>query len=435
MKKSFMIASIVALGGLSMLQTACDNYDDLIPQEYNCILSLQQYGEQEIVMYRTGEPTVYEITTLKTGNVPTSTASATVVPMTEVQFAEYKVNTGKDYKYLPQDCYSINDGDLAYGTDDKWKKSVVSIDFDKASTLVEQNKGEYVIPILLSSENDSCLSTRRELILKLADVVVPKVSMVNSVSNEVKVAGGIIAIPLQLQIENQWDFRAKVALDKATTTLQNINLVAGSESSANEVWVNFTKGGNAEVQISISGMTDVAGTVGLKIVELDGAEFDFDTTPIAVNVKIEKYKLTPEMLFSNAVEPSEGSLANLLDENTNTFFHSAWSVAVQGTHYVMVVLPEPIQEFAFSYTNRNTNANAALYGLKLYAGNDESNLSQVGHFTWQDANPLPWTIPGGVFESNTIRLNEPCKIFRFDNDGSMGGAFFVWSEFSMRVLK
>ena len=142
MKKSFMIASIVALGGLSMLQTACDNYDDLIPQEYNCILSLQQYGEQEIVMYRTGEPTVYEITTLKTGNVPTSTASATVVPMTEVQFAEYKVNTGKDYKYLPQDCYSINDGDLAYGTDDKWKKSVVSIDFDKASTLVEQNKGE-----------------------------------------------------------------------------------------------------------------------------------------------------------------------------------------------------------------------------------------------------------------------------------------------------
>ena len=101
----------------------------------------------------------------------------------------------------------------------------------------------------------------------------------------------------------------------------------------------------------------------------------------------------------------------------------------------MVVLPEPIQEFAFSYTNRNTNANAALYGLKLYAGNDESNLSQVGHFTWQDANPLPWNIPGGVFESNTIRLNEPCKIFRFDNDGSMGGAFFVWSEFSMRVLK
>ena len=33
MKKSFIIASIVGLGGLSMLQTACDNYDDLIPQQ------------------------------------------------------------------------------------------------------------------------------------------------------------------------------------------------------------------------------------------------------------------------------------------------------------------------------------------------------------------------------------------------------------------
>lgn len=436
MKKSFMIASIVALGGLSMLQTACDNYDDLVPQEYNCILSLQQYGEQDVVLYRTGEDTKFVITTLKTGNVPTSTASATVSPMSEVQFAEYQVTTGKNYKYLPQECYSINDGELAYGSDDKWMKSVVNINFDKASTLVEQSKGEYVIPILLSSENDSCLSSRRELILKLADVVVPKVSMVNSGTNEVKTTGGIITIPLQLQIENQWDFRAKVALDGATTTLQNINLVAGSESSANEVWVNFTKGGNAEVQISISGMTDVSGKVGLKIVELEGADFAYDETPIVVNVKIEKYKLTPEMLFSNAVEPSEGSLANLLDENPNTFFHSAWSVAVNGTHYVQVTLPEPISEFAFSYANRNTNANAALYGLKVYAGNDESNMSQIGWFTWDNPeNPLPWNIPGGVFESHTIRLSEPCKIFRFDNDGSMGGAFFVWSEFSMRVLK
>lgn len=27
---------------LSMLQTGCDNYEDLIPQEYNTILSLKQ---------------------------------------------------------------------------------------------------------------------------------------------------------------------------------------------------------------------------------------------------------------------------------------------------------------------------------------------------------------------------------------------------------
>ena len=102
MKKSFIIASVVGLCGLSMLQTACDNYDDLIPQEYNCILSLQQYGEQEIVLYRTGEDTRVEITTLKTGNVPTSTATATIKPMTEIEFAEYKISTGKLYKYLPQ---------------------------------------------------------------------------------------------------------------------------------------------------------------------------------------------------------------------------------------------------------------------------------------------------------------------------------------------
>lgn len=438
MKKSFIIASVVGLCGLSMLQTACDNYDDLIPQEYNCILSLQQYGEQEIVLYRTGEDTRVEITTLKTGNVPTSTATATIKPMTEIEFAEYKISTGKLYKYLPQDCYTIEDGALDYASTDKWKKSYVSINFDKAASLVEQNKGEYVIPMLLASESDSCLSTRRELLIKLTDVVVPKVSMVAN-AHEVKNTGGIISVPLNLQIENQWDFRAKVVIDESTTTLQGISLIsdeAKSASTGNEAWVNFTAGGNATLQVSISNMSAVSGTIGLKIVELEGVGFEFDEVPTVVNVKIEKYPLTPEMLSTNALEPTEGSLAALLDGNINTYFHSAWSVDMGWPHYVEVNLPEPVQEFTFSYTNRATNANAAVYWLDLYAGNDSNNLTKMNAYSWDSAvNPLPWNVAGGQWESQTVQLNEPSRVLRFVVTGSMGGNCFVWSEFSMRVLK
>lgn len=78
-----------------MFHTGCDNYDDLIPQEYNVILSLKQSGEQDIVLYKTGEPTTVEITAMKTGSVPGIPANAKISAMSEAQFAEYLSLTGK----------------------------------------------------------------------------------------------------------------------------------------------------------------------------------------------------------------------------------------------------------------------------------------------------------------------------------------------------
>ena len=49
--------------------------------------------------------------------------------------------------------------------------------------------------------------------------------------------------------------------------------------------------------------------------------------------------LKAEHLGTNAQEPSEGPIANLIDGNTATFFHTAWSVAIPGPHWRQIRLP------------------------------------------------------------------------------------------------
>ena len=279
MKKSFIIASIVGLGGLSMLQTACDNYDDLIPQQYNCILSLQQYGEQDVVLYRTGEDTKVEITTLKTGSVPTSTAVANVIPMTEIQFAEYKVMTGKNYKYLPQECYEIQQGELAYGADDRWKKTIVSIKYDETENYFN-GTDQYVIPVYLTSENDSCLSERRELMLKISDLIVPSIGFEQNTINFAEDLIGddnmTIEIPIVMPVENLWDFTYDVEVDES---LANGYALANSGAYTIET-SDFVAGENAMVKLTIdkSKLNFGLQAIPLRITSCQNENFEISST-------------------------------------------------------------------------------------------------------------------------------------------------------------
>lgn len=422
MKKSLIILSLC---GMSMFHTGCDNYDDLIPQEYNVILSLKQSGEQDIVLYKTGEPTTVEITAMKTGSVPGIPANAKISAMSEAQFAEYLSLTGKNYKRLPDDCFAILNGEMNYAEDETYKKATVTIDFEKASQYIG-----HVIPVMMSSSTDSILSTKKELLLKLSDAVVPKVAFGGSVSHEVTKSGGRIVVPLNMQIDNLWDFDVQVALDPDNTTLPGVSL-------SNNGVVNFTNGNNGELAIELSPLSQIQGQIGLKVTGIQGKEFAYDESVHKLSVMLEKYPLTAAMLSTNAQEPSEGPIANVLDGDINTFFHTAWSVGVSGEHYFQVTLPEKIKHFAFTYNNRATNANAALYAFDLQGGDDEASLSSVGFYAWDNylGRNIPWSVAGGKFVSDDVVLEEPVSVLRFVNKGSMGGSYFVWSEFSLHVLE
>ena len=145
--------------------------------------------------------------------------------------------------------------------------------------------------------------------------------------------------------------------------------------------------------------------------------------------KLKKVELTAGMLSSNAVEPSEGSLANLLDGDVETYFHSAWSVAVEGSHYLQVALPTETTAFNFYYTTRSANGSAAPAKIIIEGSLDGVSFNKISTLT--DGLPT-----GGKETYNSkIMVGKPFKIIRFSvPENATGGNFFVWSEFGMKVF-
>ena len=160
---------------------------------------------------------------------------------------------------------------------------------------------------MLTSTSDSILADKNTLVLK-PEIITPSLSVTESSSGTVtkylSQSGGIIDLALGLQVENQWNFTCKVAIDETTTTLEGATLVSDI--------ISFEPGNTSSVQVNIPKFTKTSGNVGIKILEINGKDgFEFDTNPFILVASVEKYSLTADMLSSNAIEPSEGSLANL----------------------------------------------------------------------------------------------------------------------------
>ena len=125
-------------------------------------------------------------------------------------------------------------------------------------------------------------------------------------------------------------------------------------------------------------------------------------------------------LSTNAPEPNEGDIANLVDADMTTFFHSAWDKAVGGEHFLLVDAGDgnELQYFTFSY---QANRGPFPYTIKVY-GCDEKE----GEYTWfatfdkdDTDNALPnakdtrWT-------SSPIIANTAYRYFRFNVTDSGG---------------
>lgn len=87
----------------------------------------------------------------------------------------------------------------------------------------------------------------------------------------------------------------------------------------------------------------------------------------------------------------------------------------------------------FSYTNRDSNGNAALAWFDVETSNDGQTFTPLKSYAL-DADSLPG---GGaeVFNSTKLESTSPFKSIRFIcKQNFTGGAFFVWSEFSLYAL-
>ncbi|MCK3686428.1 BACON domain-containing carbohydrate-binding protein [Maribellus sp. YY47] len=145
-------------------------------------------------------------------------------------------------------------------------------------------------------------------------------------------------------------------------------------------------------------------------------------------IVFEEIPLRADMLSSNAQEVNEGPIANLLDDNYSTFFHSAWSYSISEAHYIQVTLDEPIPGCAFWYQNRN-NGNGKPQDVSIMVSADGSTWSEMVHIT----SGLP-TGASSTYESAYFISETPFKYFRFVVNKTNGGTaptYFNMAEFRM----
>ena len=77
---------------------------------------------------------------------------------------------------------------------------------------------------------------------------------------------------------------------------------------------------------------------------------------ITTETKRTKVTLTTDQLSTNAQEPKEGPIKNLIDGNNGTFFHTRWSDPLLPLpHYFQINFKEEHENFALFYKNRTDN--------------------------------------------------------------------------------
>ena len=133
----------------------------------------------------------------------------------------------------------------------------------------------------------------------------------------------------------------------------------------------------------------------------------------------EAIPLTAGQLSTNAPsnrESSEG-LAMMLDNNTETFFHSTWGD--NGTYeklpldqfpYIDIELEEAVDAFVFGYSTRFDTDTRFPQAFNLKVSNDGTNWTDVADYGVDEG--VPQSGIGQTYESPVVKLDASCKYIR-----------------------
>ncbi len=138
-------------------------------------------------------------------------------------------------------------------------------------------------------------------------------------------------------------------------------------------------------------------------------------------------------LSSNAVEPTEGSLAALIDNDRSTFFHSTWTETntTGAWHYLQMDLRASYKQMVLKYTKRQGNNSGTPVKLHVYATNTPDAAGgwedlgiQTCTYDYESAQTgiLPLSLGNG-YRHVRLTVEETA-----DNEKVNGNLHFNWSE-------
>lgn len=443
MKKIYIGSTLLAL--MLSGQSCSENYD-IYPEEYAKVVMIKDAGENPLSVYSTDDKVGHKFVVMKGGHTEEA-ATATLRAMTSEEFTTYQAESGKPYAMLPADCYSFSaDGqttsaEIKFAPNETYKEVEVFINADALGTFMETFDGSLyspVVPVILESSDASVNSYGTESFI-LPTYSEPTLSFASQI-----IAGsrsGEITATVTLPIQNSWDISFEVEVDP--TVVSQCNMLNGTQYEAVDASAltgntSFTMpNGSSSVDIKLnvdfSKFTALNSVLPLRItaISVDGIESNVTTGWVVVTMP--RIPITAAMLSTNAQEPSEGPIANLLDGNVETFFHSLWSSTINEKHYIQVTLPETYSKVWIRYCNRHNNANNSLLYFYLYTGTSNDNLEFYKMYGW-DTDGLKY----GKAEWSTVsaELSTPQSVFRIEEywtlaDQANGIHFFSMSELEM----
>lgn len=145
--------------------------------------------------------------------------------------------------------------------------------------------------------------------------------------------------------------------------------------------------------------------------------------------------INASQLSSNAVEPKEGSLAALIDNDFTTFFHSTWSQAnpMDEFHYLQIDLNDAYKQIALKYSKRQVDAdNGSPVTLRIEVTNtpeDESCWTYLGNqictydYDFGNTGLLPLDFGDTAYRHIRLTIEKTIGNTRVNDN-----LFFFWSE-------
>lgn len=433
-----------------MAGASCSEDYDIYPADLSEVLMIKDAGAHELSVYSTDAKTPFKLTVMKGGHTDGQTATATLRAMNQEEFDAYRTEAGTPYTLLPSNCFSFSaDGEatsmnIQFAADETYKVVEVYINsaaFGTYSDSYDWSLYRPVLPVVLESADASINEYGVETFV-LPTFVEPGLEFEGTGKIDLERQGNTLSFPINLPIENQWDITFKVELAPEYVEAYNIangtSYTAADASAIKDFAGTYTMPkGSSSIDVSFTldpSKLQYSDMVAFRLVECDvpGIVINPDLSVFMTGVT-RRINITTNMFSTNALEPTEGSLANLLDDNPSTFFHSAWSVSVAGKHWLEVTLPEAYDNVQIEYWNRISGSTNTPAWFNLYTGTSDDDLTLFKAYAW-DVDGLK----GGSGEKNVlapIYLDKPQNVFRIENTQSWNGnAFFVMTEFRMYTL-
>jgi hypothetical protein len=140
-------------------------------------------------------------------------------------------------------------------------------------------------------------------------------------------------------------------------------------------------------------------------------------------------KLVESQLSTNAQEPTEGPIKNLIDGNSNTFFHTKWSSPqIPLPHYIQIDFDQAHGYFALYYQNRTDNTwttDGRPSVVELQTSNDGEEWTTVSTLSG-----LPNKV-GSEYTSTFVMPDHTYTHFRFLVTATSGNtSYFNMAKFS-----